>query len=470
MNIKYIPLLFILLIATFSSNAQGHNINVSVSNSNDTSIILGYHFNKQMLVQDTAYINPEGGFTFEGNAPLKQGIYVIYLNSEKLFDVLIGKEQKLNINIDANNLPHSIIINGSNESSNFLEYQKFIQTKQREAKSIQDVLKAEEETSNKEKLQQQLRDMGDEVQQKALQLIQANPNTFLASFLQGLQEVEVPEMNAPEGTANPDSIIQQKRFDYYKAHYFDNIDFQDERFLRTPYFANKIERYLSQALVVPDTINKGIDQMIEKAEGCDEVQDYLIKFLFNWANESKVMGMDRVMVHVGEKYYLSGKADWANEEFIAKLQERVDKLKPNLIGNIAPDFKMESITGEVFRLSEIDALFTILIFWEPECGHCEKEVPRLNKEVWQKYADKGVKIIAIYTQHEKEPWQKFIEDNALEEWIHLYDPYNKSGFRSNYDIYSTPVIYILDKNKQIKAKRLAAEQIPGFLDHYLKLL
>jgi len=465
-------LYFLLLtfIIPISVSGQSADINVSIENHNDSSLILGYHFNKQMLVQDTAFINSEGSFSFHTDEPLKQGIYVIYLNSEKLFDVLIGKNQNLNISVDANNLLPSLSIEGANESSKFLEYQKFIQTKQVEAKELQEKLKIETEDKEKDRLRKQLQDMGKDVQEKADLLIQSNPNTFLAAFLKGLQEIDVPEMKATGNSANPDSVIQQKRFNYYKAHYFDNINFKDERFLRTPYFASKIERYLTKTLILPDSINKGIDQLIEMANGNNEVQDYLIKFLFNWANESKVMGMDAVMVHVGEKYYLSGRAEWANEEFITKLQERVDKLKPNLIGSIAPDFKMESITGEVFRLSEIDALFTILIFWEPECGHCEKEVPKLNKEVWQKYANKDIKIVAIYTQHKKEPWQKFIETNALEEWIHLYDPYNQSGFRNNYDIYSTPVIYILDKNKIIKAKRLAAEQVPGFLDHYLKLL
>lgn len=469
MKIKILIISFLLLASI--ARSQGHKIEVSISNHNDTSLILGYHFNKQMLVEDTAYINSKGTYIFENNTPLKQGMYVIYINSEKLFDVLIGVDQKLTINIDANELIPSLKIDGSKESSAFLDYQKFIQDKQAEAKGLQSKLKGETlPESEKELLKKQLQGMGKDVQNKAEQLIQAHPKSFLSVFLKGLQEIQVPEMKAPHTSANKDSIIQQKRFRYYKTHYFDNIDFKDERLLRTPYFANKIERYLTQTLVIPDSIINGIDQMINMADGNKEVQDYLIKFLFNWANESKVMGMDGVMVHVGEKYYLSGRADWASEEFITKLRERVDKLKPNLIGKTAPDFKMESITGEVFRLSEIDATFTILIFWEPECGHCEKEVPKLYNEVWHKYADKGVKIVAIYTQHKREPWQQFIEENTLDEWINLYDPYNQSGFRNNYDIYSTPVIYILDKNKQIKAKRIAAEQIPGFLDHYLKLL
>ena len=215
-------------------------------------------------------------------------------------------------------------------------------------------------------------------------------------------------MEAPKGSENPDQDIQRLRFDYYKQHYFDNIDLSDERLIRTPYFTDKVDRYLSQVLVIPDTIIIGCHKMIAAAEGSDEMQKYLIQHLFNWANESKTMGMDAVMVDMADAYYLNGRADWVDEEFLTKLQERVDKIKPTLLNKVAKDFKMQSYTGEFHRLSEVRAPFTILVFWEPECGHCKKEIPKLNEEVWKHYADKGIKIVAVYTQHNKEEWKNLL--------------------------------------------------------------
>jgi hypothetical protein len=46
----------------------------------------------------------------------------------------------------------------------------------------------------------------------------------------------------------------------------------------------------------------------------------------------------------------------------------------------------------------------------------------------------------------------------------LYDPNNETNFRKLYDIYSTPVIYLLDENKKILAKRLNIEQIKEFIN------
>ncbi|MEM7040879.1 MAG: hypothetical protein AAF570_28205, partial [Bacteroidota bacterium] len=57
----------------------------------------------------------------------------------------------------------------------------------------------------------------------------------------------------------------------------------------------------------------------------------------------------------------------------------------------------------------------------------------------------------------------------LNDWINLYDPKNRTNFRIFYDIYSTPVIYLLDENKHIKAKRLGVDDLENYLRRELGL-
>jgi len=45
----------------------------------------------------------------------------------------------------------------------------------------------------------------------------------------------------------------------------------------------------------------------------------------------------------------------------------------------------------------------------------------------------------------------------------VFDPIHINNLKEKFDIYSTPVIYILDSEKRIKAKRLGAEQVPQML-------
>jgi hypothetical protein len=62
-------------------------------------------------------------------------------------------------------------------------------------------------------------------------------------------------------------------------------------------------------------------------------------------------------------------------------------------------------------------------------------------------------------------WKKFIIEKKLSDFIHVFDPVHINNLKERFDIYSTPVIYILDKDKKIKAKRLGAEQVVDFLKY-----
>jgi thiol-disulfide isomerase/thioredoxin len=99
----------------------------------------------------------------------------------------------------------------------------------------------------------------------------------------------------------------------------------------------------------------------------------------------------------------------------------------------------------------------------PNCGHCQKEIPKL-KEIYDKWKDKSVMVYAVDIEVDEVKWKKFINEHHLD-WINVNDVNHQSNFRQLYDIYSTPIIYILDDKKVIRAKRIGVEQIDDFLTH-----
>src|SRR5690606_40591159 len=108
-----------------------------------------------------------------------------------------------------------------------------------------------------------------------------------------------------------------------------------------------------------------------------------------------------------------------------------------------------------------------LPIFEPSCGHCKKEIPKLYREVFEPYRSKGVQVFAVYTLADRDEWTNFINEHELYDWINVYDPYHQTHFRDYYDIKSTPTIFILDREKKIIAKKLDVDQMPGFLDYVL---
>ena len=129
----------------------------------------------------------------------------------------------------------------------------------------------------------------------------------------------------------------------------------------------------------------------------------------------------------------------------------------------------ETLQKLLVSMYGIKADWTVLVFWDVDCGHCKKEIPVIS-DTYHKLKKEGKKIevFAVYTQHEYDKWKKFIKESNLD-WINVADAVHLNNLKEKYDIYSTPVIYLLDKNKVIKAKRIGAEQLEEVIRNMEKM-
>lgn len=456
-----------LLLSIQAIFADGYEISVKINNISNEEIYLGYHFGSKLYVKDTTVLDDKGKGKFKGEENLKGGLYLIFLPNKTYFDIIVDKNQNFSVENDTSEFVSNIKITNSVENTNFYAYQKFLMSKQNELKNLRDQKKKSQDNGEDAKVKEideQMKNLNKLVMAELDKVIEENKDNFLSTLLTCSKDVKIPDPPKDENGNITDSLFQ---YNYYKEHFLDNIDFSDSRLLRTPFVESKLKQYFKALPQIPDSLIVLIDNILYKAEADSNVFQFVLSHLFNQYLKSNIMGMDEVYVHIGEKYYLSGKAPWADSSFIANLADRVNKIKPNILGNTAVNLKMVTNKGQWVSLHDINAEFTILLFWEPGCGHCKKAIPALH-DAYQKYKDKGVEVFAVYTQVKKEEWDEFIEEKELE-WINVYDPYGISRFRDYYDIYSTPVIYLLDKDKKLIAKRIAAEDVDGFLERVLKL-
>ncbi|HKK59570.1 MAG TPA: thioredoxin-like domain-containing protein, partial [Salinivirga sp.] len=259
-----------------------------------------------------------------------------------------------------------------------------------------------------------------------------------------------------------DSLFQ---YNYYKNHFFDYIDFSDNQLLYSPVYHRKLKYYFDRVVIRrPDSAIAAADRLLKKLEDKPEYFQYTLAYVFNKYAQTKYMGFDQVMVHLAENYYLNGRAHWVSDEYLDKLRERVQKLKPNLIGNKAPKLdKAQSIEGYFYPLHDVEAKYTVVAFWEPNCGHCKKVIPNLHETVFSEMHNIGVQVYAFYTQVDKKEWSNFLEEKGLTDWINVWDPNNFTDFRNKYDVYSTPSLFLLNQDKEIIAKRVDVETIKSII-------
>ncbi|MFP4662796.1 MAG: thioredoxin-like domain-containing protein [Bacteroidales bacterium] len=466
-NIWIIAAMLLLSSGLFAQ--KGHKIEVQVDGVSDTTMMLGHHFGKKKFVVDTVMADENGYAVFEGDEPLDRGIYILVLPSENnaYFELLVGDDQKFKLITSTENYVENMKVKGSTANKVFNEYQRKMAEFQQEIGTLQSELESlpEDDKAAREKIRDQLKEIGENRKAYMEKVAEENEGDLFGAIINAILEPEIPDPPRDEEGNMSDSAFQYR---YYRDHYFDNIDFSEAGLLRTPIFEPKLDAYFENVIPpVPDSVIPIAHDLIAEAQDANyEVFKYMTSHLLNYFETSKVMGMDAVFVSIAEDWYLSGEADWADSTLRAKIEERVLKITPTIIGQKSADIEQVPTFDE--RYASLHALendYTILVFWEPDCGHCKKVLPRLHELYLDTLQDINVDVFAVYTQVDKEEWTEFIYDKEIDELIHVWDPYGRTNFRNNYDIYSTPVIYILDDEKRIVAKRIDVEFIPKFLKY-----
>jgi len=460
-----------MLSTAFCSSGQmkkGYEIAVNISGLQDSTIFLAYHLGDKQYIKDTIKLDGKGSAVFSGEENLPQGIYMIVLPGKQYFEILMSTDQNFSVTCSYTDYFNTLKFSGSDENSAFIVYQKRWVEMQKKASAINKRLQNNKQNTDSLRILSEMQKKQEDFMKSYLHdVIKENNGNLLSLLVKAMLPVEIPPVSVPQGSKNPDSVKWVLTYLYNKDHFFDNIDINDERLLRTPILQARLKTFFTNVLIQStDSISKEIDKMIGKVKDNYKVFQFISVFLFNHFRESEIMGHDAIVVKLADEIYLSGKADWVSKDFKDDLTKQVDRIRPNLIGKNAQDLVMNSYKGLFVSLYDIKKDFTILYFWEPDCGHCAEATPKL-KAYYDKVKNQGVEIFSVCTTGERAKWEKYIEDHKLD-WINGWDPERRTNFGYYYNVESTPMIYILDKDKTIIAKKLGVDDIASFIDNYRK--
>ena len=430
----------------------------------DTLCYLAHYFGDKQYLQDSAKTDKSGQLIFKGEEKLPGGIYLFVFPNKTYFEFLVDKEQEFAMECDSKDVIATMKIKGSSDNQEFYDYLTFLQKQSKDLEEFKTERNAKVTAKEKtDDVDKKIRELDKIVIEYKLNYIKEHPDKFLSKIFLASQEIEVPEApKLPNG--QKDSTFAYR---YYKSHYFDNLDLSDERLLRTPIYHNKLSSYVKNLIVqMPDSIIYDADLLIQKGSSNKETFKYLVWYFTNTYETSNIMGMDAVFVYMAKKYYTKEKAYWVDEASLFKIQDRAAQLDPILLGKKVRNLVLEDSSGVFQSLYSLNSKYTILFFFDPDCGHCKKSTPVL-KELYDKVKSKGVEVYAICTEVEMEKWKKFIREYKLE-WINVADPQLHNNFRHEFDISTTPQIFLLDKDKKILAKKIDAETLDKIIQRELE--
>mgnify|MGYP000253514144 CR=1 FL=1 len=183
-----------------------------------------------------------------------------------------------------------------------------------------------------------------------------------------------------------------------------NIDLSDSSLLRTPIYMRKVKQYFEQVVVFnPDSVIVAIDFIIAKSRPSKEVVGYLVWYFISEYQNPKFMGFDKVFVHLVDEYFSKEEISNSTPSILTSLEERSNKLRPILLGKEAPDLLLIDTLGTLVSFKQIPNEFTVLFFWDSDCGICGKEITELQNLVSHSAYD--IETYAINVNGDLEKWK-----------------------------------------------------------------
>lgn len=439
---------------------RNHKIEFEVKNFNGDYALIAFNQGGSKLMHDTV-VAQNGRFVLEGEDPLQPGIYIVALPpSNTYFEFMVDRDQVFSVKTDTTDFVATMQFEGSEQNEVFYEDIKFLSAQSTNMKAIQDQIQAgTKDTPEYDKLIEERKTVNDAVINFRTNLVTQHPTMLYGKVVGMMMDPVVPEAPKNADGSLVDSLFAWK---YTRSQWLDQIDFNDKGLVRTPTLEPKIIQYLERFTYQhPDSVIVSIDHILGRAgQGNYEVFRYCLTTIFNKYVNIELMCWDKIFVHMAETYYLNEHPmiDWADSTMLGDMSERAVAMKPTICGEIAPDFTVNDDSGKPVSMHSIDAPYTIVFFWDYDCGHCKTETPKLV-DAFKKHKKDGVALMTLSINGDIDEWKGKIDEYGFSGGVHTQDHRRQSGFDRYYDLRTTPRMFVLDKDKRIIAKRITADQL-----------
>jgi peroxiredoxin len=462
----------------YTAAAQGYKIDVTLDGAKDSTVYLAVYNGEGKYARDTARTDQKGRAVFAKDRPLAGGMYILVSGGIQLCDFLISDDnsQRFGIHYRKNReAPAEIVFKNSPENTAFSEFQRKMAQWQSASRRLRE--RAQQDTAFRTVAIDSLTAIADEEKEFTARMAAQWSGKLLGTMAKAMQPPpSMPEPETSKDDPKYDSIYWSRYYQWEKNHFFDNVDFSDARLLNTPLFLPNFEYYFNKRIAQhPDSIISAAHVVLEKAKAHDDMFAFCLGRLFNTYIQWKMLsitpeyavGMEAVVVDLIKNYYLSGEAKWAQSDttFIKQIRDYARFNEHSLVGVRAHDLKMQAITGEWVTLHGFGSPYVLLIFFDTNCGHCQKEIPQVY-EVYKNFREKGLQAMCVYIGKDGPEWQKFLEKHELD-WVNVWDPYETNPFRELYTVQTTPQIYLLNRDKTIIARHITHDLLAQLMAFYI---
>ena len=256
------------------------------------------------------------------------------------------------------------------------------------------------------------------------------------------------------------------RINYLVAHYWDNFDFNDTTLIHEPDITEQgiVDHLNLFRFVSTEHAANSVIAVLKKAEKekTGRMYSYFVETLREYLYEpNSVVKNEEVYIPV-TRYIIDNSKSNLTEIENAKYLQKV--MMKNRTGSVAADFKYSLQSGKQGSLHKLEAPYTLLMFYDPDCSGCANTVNYMKTApvIINGIKQGSLKILAFYADNDVEMWTKHLND-IPSEWINGYDKGRIVKGQDMYDLKGMPAIYLLDEDKRIILKGVMIPDVMEFL-------
>lgn len=431
------------------SYGQEHTLEMTIHNFPGNDCYLATFYGDKNDIIDTAVADTNGRITFNLKPNYHAGMYRVFLDKNIFFDLIYSNEDIV-LNTDFNNLYDSLHIVESEENKTyyaFLRKANAYRLKFDLLAPLNDYYPRTDTFFNDARLKYIT--IQADFQQYINEVVETQPELWVTKIIQQKR----PLYYDP-------SLDDYGRREYAREHYFDNIDFTDLELIKSNVYTTAAIDYMSiysNPNLTQDKLEDefiiAVDKIMYQAMDNGLIYEFIVEYLVGGFERYH---FEKVLDYIAENY---SPEQCENEERKSDLQTRLEKYAELTVGKKAPAFSTSDRNGELIKLDKIKSDYTLIIFWSSSCPHCIEMLPMVKNICESSIDEKKMQVVTVSLDTKKEEWITAL-DAGNYPWINTCDLKGwDSQVAVDYNIYATPTMFLLNKNKEIVSKPITFNEL-----------
>ncbi len=261
----------------------------------------------------------------------------------------------------------------------------------------------------------------------------------------------------------PASMISPKeRAAYILDHFWDAMDFGNRSLsLDTAFMEQNFANFASLFDYADSTdLSNSVNKLMERAETDKDVYLLLSEIAEKYLYEPNSPMYDE------EHFIMFIRAQTESRQFDESSKERtrylLETALKNRRGTMASDFRYTDRYGKHTKLLNAvkGQVFTVLIFYDPDCGHCKETIDILRSIDFPS----GIKVLAIDAEGDRDHWEAS-KESLPADWEVGYATDDILG-DERYVLPAMPTIYLIDRYGRVVLKDATPVQLVKAIEQH----